>query len=69
MVALVKPVTPISVSLPRNARDCHRLFCDVARTPDWLRVVRSALVTERDASGRARRVAFLARLAHATIPW
>ncbi|HKA88882.1 MAG TPA: hypothetical protein VKE22_14535 [Haliangiales bacterium] len=67
MVALATPITPISVSLPRNAADCYRLFCDIGRTPDWLRVVRSAMVTERDAEGRPRRVAFLARLRRATI--
>jgi hypothetical protein len=67
MVALVTPVTPISVSLPRSAVGCYRLFCDIERTPEWLRVCRSAMVTERDADGRARRVAFLARLDQATI--
>lgn len=57
----------LTVSLPRSADLCYDAFCDIEKTPEWLSIVRTAVVTERDARGRARRVAFLCRLARATI--
>lgn len=57
----------LTVSLPRSAGACYALFSDVERIPEWLRVVASAVVTERHADGRARRVAFQASLRRATI--
>lgn len=57
----------LTVALPRPAPDCYALFADIERTPEWLRVIRSAVVTERDRHARPRRVAFLARLKRATI--
>jgi len=57
----------MSTTIPRSAEACHRMFCAVERTPEWLKILRSAVVTERDDRGRARRVAFLARLRHGTI--
>jgi uncharacterized membrane protein len=64
----VQPRTDVlSVALPRNAEDCYALFCDITRVPEWLRIIRSAVVTEKDRHGRPRRVAFLARLQRATI--
>jgi hypothetical protein len=71
MVAL--PVTHqapgdwLTVSLPRPAESCYELFCDVERVPEWLPILASAVVTERDSRGRARRVAFQASLDRATI--
>ena len=57
----------LTVALPRAAEACYRLFCDIPRTPQWLPVLASAVVTERDGAGRARTVAFQARLVRATI--
>jgi hypothetical protein len=71
MVAL--PVTDrapgdwLTVSLPRPAEACYELFCDIERVPEWLPILASAIVTERDPKGRARRVAFQASLQRATI--
>ncbi len=57
----------LTVSLPRAADSAYALFCDVERVPEWLPVVSSAVVTDRDRDGRARRVAFQASLRRATI--
>ncbi len=57
----------LSTALPRRADDCYDLFIDVERIPEWLTIVRSAVITGRDAHDRARDVAFLARLERATI--
>ncbi|MSP15663.1 MAG: hypothetical protein EXR73_03445 [Myxococcales bacterium] len=57
----------LSVAIPRPADACYRLFADVERIPEWLSVVRSAYVSRRDQKGRAREVAFLARLRGATV--
>jgi uncharacterized membrane protein len=77
MRAAYAPATTVGVATPRDnyqqialtrpADPCYELFCDVERIPEWLAVVRSAMVTSRDARGRASEVAFLARLEHATI--
>src|SRR5262249_42204314 len=57
----------LTIVLPRSADACYRLFCDVRRIPEWLPVVSTAVVTRRDADGRARRVAFQASLQRATL--
>jgi uncharacterized membrane protein len=57
----------LSIALPRPAAACYRLFCDVERTPEWLPVLASAVVTERDRHGRARTVAYQARLERAGV--
>jgi uncharacterized membrane protein len=57
----------LSVTLPRPAGPCYELFCDVERVPQWLGVVRSAIVVARDAHGRPRDVSFLASLQRATV--
>jgi hypothetical protein len=74
MVALPRqmlPATPsadvLTVTLPRDADTCHELFCDLERIPEWLTVVRSVVIQERDRLGRPRRVAFMARLRRATV--
>ena len=73
MVALASPdrySAPgdwLTVSLPRAADACYALFCDVARVPEWLPILSSAVITERDDDGRARRVAFMASLRRASI--
>jgi uncharacterized membrane protein len=70
-VAVPKPfVVPgdwLSVTLPRSADHCYALFSDVARTPEWLSILRSATVTERDHRGRPRAVAFLCSLRRASV--
>ena len=71
MVALPKirqiPSDWLSVALPRPAEESYRLFCEIERTPEWLAVLRSAVVTKRDRRGRPRNVAFMARLDNAAI--
>jgi ribosome-associated toxin RatA of RatAB toxin-antitoxin module len=57
----------LSVTLPRSAERCYALFSDVERTPEWLPILRSATVTERDPRGRPQHVAFLCRLSRATV--
>jgi ribosome-associated toxin RatA of RatAB toxin-antitoxin module len=57
----------MTATLPRPAKDCYELFCDVTRVPAWLSVVRSATVVRRDAEERPLEVAFLARLEGATV--
>jgi hypothetical protein len=64
---LVPPPEHLSVALPRDPDLCFELFCDIDRIPEWLAVVRTAQATMRDPEGRAREVAFLGRLEHATI--
>ncbi len=76
MVALAIPDMPdlvevkgdwLTVALPRSADECYDAFAQVDRTPEWLSIVRSAVVTERDLRGRPQRVAFLCRLRRATV--
>ncbi len=64
---LTPPPSFLTMSLPRGADASYALFCDVERIPEWLTVVRSAVVTRRDTKRRARDVAFLARLERATV--
>jgi hypothetical protein len=57
----------LSVTLPRAADDCHALFCDLERIPEWLSIVRSAVVTDRSPGERPKSVAFLCSLHRATV--
>lgn len=56
-----------TVALPRPADDCYQLFCAIERIPEWLNVVRTIVVTDRDRHQRPRQAAFLARLKGATV--
>jgi ribosome-associated toxin RatA of RatAB toxin-antitoxin module len=73
MVALAVPASfhaPgdwLTVALPRPADDCYELFCDVERAREWLPVLSSIHVSERDRAGRPARVAFQASLQRASI--
>ena len=57
----------LTVALPRPADRCYDLFCEVERIPEWLQVVRSAMVRTRDRVNRPREVAFLVSLERASI--
>jgi uncharacterized membrane protein len=57
----------LSIAFPRAAEDAYDLFCEVERTPEWLAVLRSAVVTRRDRKGRPRDVAFMARVEHGAV--
>ena len=57
----------LTTALPRDVQSCYELFCAIERTPEWLPVVRSAVVNRRDDRGRPDQVSFLARLVRATI--
>jgi uncharacterized membrane protein len=58
---------PLTTAIGRPARVCYELFCDAERVPEWLRVVRSARVRERNRGGRPTVVTFLAELERATV--
>src|SRR5688572_21818934 len=57
----------LTVALPRPADKCYELFCDIEKIPEWMQVVRSAVVRKRDRLNRVREVSFLARLERATV--
>lgn len=57
----------LSVTLPREADECYALFCDLERIPEWLSIVRSSVVTDRDLVDRPSSVAFLCSLHRATV--
>ena len=58
---------PLTTPIPRPARDCYELFCDVTRMPEWVAVLKSAVVEARNVSGRPGTVSFLASFTRATI--
>ncbi len=53
--------------LPRSARLCYELFCDVERMPEWFPVVQAVSVQSTNRNGRPRRVAVRAALRRATV--
>ena len=57
----------LTTTLPLSAECCFDLMCDVETTPEWLKVVRSVRVFERNRDGRPARAAFLANLRGASI--
>jgi uncharacterized membrane protein len=57
----------LSVTLARSAPVCYDAFCDLERTPEWLTILCSAVVIDRDRHDRPLRVAYLCRLDRATI--
>lgn len=57
----------VNATLHRPADHCYRLFCDADRIPEWLWVVDTAIVQERDESNRALRVDFMGALERASI--
>lgn len=52
----------VSTTLPVGAGVAYEVFADVVQTPRWLPVVQSAKVLERNAAGRAEKVAFMGKL-------
>lgn len=59
--------TVVTARLRPGADQCYGLFCDVDRIPQWLWVVDTAVVQERDAQNRATRVDFIGSLERAAI--
>ena len=57
----------LSVTLPRSAEFCYQRFCDLERIPEWLTIIRSATVTDREITDRPKAVAFLCSLHRATV--
>jgi len=55
------------VTILRSARACYELFADVERLPEWLPIIRSARVRQRDEHERAIEVAYMATLDRATV--
>lgn len=58
---------PLTTAIKRPARLCYELFCEASRIPEWVTVVRSAHVNERNHRGRPLNVTFLAQLERATV--
>lgn len=56
-----------TATLPVGADEAYDVFCDVHSIRNWVPVVSSVRVLEREPTGRAARVAFLARLEGASI--
>jgi uncharacterized membrane protein len=61
------PASALSTSLPMPAPAAFDLFCDMEAIPQWMPIIRSARVLERDVDKRAVAVAFLADLERATM--
>lgn len=59
--------TVVTATLHRDADVCYRLFTDADLIPQWLWVVDTAIVQERDAKNRAIRVDFIGALERASI--
>ena len=57
----------VSSTLPVNVRDAYHAFCDAESQPHWVSVVKSVRVLSRNAAGRAKRAAYLARLQNGSI--
>ncbi len=51
---------PSTTTLPVSAPRAFELFAECGRVPEWLSIVRSAHVFDRDKAGRATRVSYLA---------
>lgn len=58
---------PLTTAIARPARHCYELFCAADRTPEWVTVIHSARVLERDTAGRPALVSYLANLRRATV--
>ena len=56
-----------STTLPVSAAAAFRMFSDIEAVPEWMAVVRSVRVLERDTLGQVARAAFLARLDGASV--
>jgi hypothetical protein len=61
--------TVVTARLPRPADLCYRLFADVERLGEWLTVVGSIVVRQRDERGRPTEVAFTGHLLRASIAY
>ena len=55
------------VTIPRSARACYELFADVERLPEWLPIIKSAAVRQRDEHERAIEVAYMATHDRSTV--
>lgn len=59
--------TVVTARLDRSAEHCYRVFSDADLIPEWLWVVDTAVVQERDDANRALRVDFIGALERASI--
>ncbi|HET6612620.1 MAG TPA: hypothetical protein VFG83_11545 [Kofleriaceae bacterium] len=60
-------VEPITTTLKIAAGTAFDLFCDVARIPEWLSVVRKTRVLARTAAGYPQRASFLGMLENGAV--
>jgi len=58
---------PVEARIPRAARVCYELFCDVNRMPEWMPILKSVSVRSQYRDGRPCDVAFLATLKRAPV--
>lgn len=61
--------TVVEALLRRPAAQCYRFFTDADRFKEWLMVVGTAVVRERDAQGRAVTVDFMGSLKRASVSY
>lgn len=59
--------TVVTARLGLPADECYRLFCDADLIPEWLWVVDTAVVQQRDERNRAIQVDFIGSLERASI--
>ncbi len=59
----------LAVTVPRPARACYELFADVERLPEWMPMIRSVRVLDRDKFERPGQVTFTATLPRATLTY
>lgn len=57
----------LAAPLPVSAQMAYEVFCDLEQIPRWVSVVRSVRVLEANPRGRAKKAAFLASLARASV--
>lgn len=57
----------LTTTLPVSAERAFELFCALQRAPEWVSVLRSVQILERDPRGYPQRAAFLAELERGTI--
>lgn len=58
---------PVEARIPRAARTCYELFCDVRRMPEWMPMLKSVSIRTQYRDGRPCEVALLASLKRATV--
>ena len=61
--------TSVRVRLPGPAERCYRLFSDASHIAEWLVVVGTVVIRQRDAQGRALEIDFMGSLQRASVAY